>query len=443
MSQVPSPLQEVSHEQIDLSWVVTEWDSSDGTAVDGNTVAANVRQPTGYRVDVSADGFKWTSVLEDNTNLAIPEFSHESDVKAGDNYQYRVFPIFASRLGPAMHTEDPATATAPTAPGNVRNLRAEESGAGRIMVTWDAPTKDGGSPITGYLVQVSEDQTAWTDADTRLSCELTYTHKGLDEESTRSYRVIALNSVNEGDPTSQANLPDDLAERSATTTEADLPPAPIGLTVDAAKDSTIRTHGDRGVLVYWNAPDDPDGAPIENYRVEQRVKADSSSQYGDWTWVQTCLATSGTLLYTHCTDPDEPDLAAGEERMYKVAAQNAAGIGTFTDPITTPRPAAGHTHPPTTAELTAPATVTATVSGSDIMVTWTGGSGPTGYKAAVGVFTRDFSGLLVDKVINDATSPTTITGVPAGEYVVVVATYDTAAPTVGMSTRSNVVTVGN
>ena len=82
--------------------------------------------------------------------------------------------------------------------------------------------------------------------------------------------------------------------RSAKTTGADLPPAPVGLTVEAAKDSTIQSQGDRGVLVYWNAADDPDGAPIENYRVERRVKPDTASPWGEWEWVQTCLATAGT-----------------------------------------------------------------------------------------------------------------------------------------------------
>ena len=123
--------------------------------------------------------------------------------------------------------------------------------------------------------------------------------------------------------------------------------------------------------MYWNAPDDPDGAPISNYRVERKVKADAASQYGEWEWVQTCLATSGTLLYTHCTDPDEPD--ADESRMYRVAAQNAAGIGAFTGAITTPRPAADHMHPPTTAALTAPTGVTSTSDDAgELSMTWEG-----------------------------------------------------------------------
>ena len=59
--------------------------------------------------------------------------------------------------------------------------------------------------------------------------------------------------------------------------------------------------------------------------------------------------------------------------MYKVAAQNAAGIGAFTGAITTPRPAADHMHPPITAALTAPTGVTATSDDAgELTLTWEG-----------------------------------------------------------------------
>ena len=331
-----------TYTKIDVTWTATEWDSITGLTAIVPGIDRRL-SPTGYRIDVSEDGMTWIKILEDNTNLALPEFSHATGVERGEMYRYRVFPIFSSRLGPAVRTIDPGVGpAAATAPGNVRSLAASESGAGQIVVTWQKPEDDGGSPITGYLLQTSTDQITWTDKKSLLACVLSYTDKGLAAETTLYYRVIAFNSVNAGNPV--ATAPVNLVERSAKTTGADLPPAPVGLTVEAAKDSTIQSHGDRGILVYWNAADDPDGAPIENYRVERRVKPDTASPWGEWEWVQTCLATAGTLLYTHCTDPAEPDYDGGEERMYKVAAQNAAGIGTFSDAVNVPRPAADHTH---------------------------------------------------------------------------------------------------
>ena len=431
LPQLPTNLMATaaSHTQIDLTWTATEWDNDSGLT-SPIMPESDRRSPTGYRVDVSANadvmdnGIKWTRMLEDNTNLALPKFSHANGVERGKSYRYRIFPIFSSRLGPAVHTTSDAMAANPTAPGNVRNLAATESGAGQIMVTWQMPEDNGGAPITGYQVQTSTNQEMWDNKATRLPCQLSYTDKGLAAETTLYYRVIARNSVNATtDYTMVSNDPDNIVSRSAKTTGADLPPAPVGLTVEAAKDSTIQSHGDRGVLVYWNAADDPDGAPIENYRVERRVKPDTASPWGEWEWVQTCLATAGTLLYTHCTDPDEPDYDGGEERMYKVAAQNAAGIGTFTDAVTTPRPAADHTHPPTTADtLTKPSNVMATVSVTDtgaITVRWTPGENAPGGHLVL-LFNNDFTevphvGTPTEEGMYTIPDVTT-----AGDYVVVV-----------------------
>ena len=63
-----------------------------------------LRRPNGYRIDVSTNGFDWDKVLENNTTLALPEFSDDEKPGVAKTYHYRVFPIFASRLGPATRT---------------------------------------------------------------------------------------------------------------------------------------------------------------------------------------------------------------------------------------------------------------------------------------------------------------------------------------------------
>ena len=44
-----------------------------------------------------------------------------------------------------------------TEPGAPRSLDAEADGTSRIALSWRAPTSDGGSRITGYHIEVSED----------------------------------------------------------------------------------------------------------------------------------------------------------------------------------------------------------------------------------------------------------------------------------------------
>ena len=85
---------------------------------------------------------------------------------------------------------------APEAPGKPTNLMAEADGGTRIDLSWDAPADDGGSAITGYRIEVSDDGSSgsWSDlvADTGND-GTSYTHTGLSEGDTRHYRVSAIN----------------------------------------------------------------------------------------------------------------------------------------------------------------------------------------------------------------------------------------------------------
>ena len=80
-------------------------------------------------------------------------------------------------------------------PGQPANLAAEANGTTQIDLTWDAPGS-GGSAITGYRIEVSENGgTDWDDlvADTG-NTDTSYSHTGLSPGDTRHYRVSAINA---------------------------------------------------------------------------------------------------------------------------------------------------------------------------------------------------------------------------------------------------------
>ena len=80
-------------------------------------------------------------------------------------------------------------------PGQPTNLAAEANGSTQIDLTWDAPGS-GGSAITGYRIEVSENGgTDWDDlvADTG-NTDTSYSHTGLSPGDTRHYRVSAINA---------------------------------------------------------------------------------------------------------------------------------------------------------------------------------------------------------------------------------------------------------
>ena len=87
--------------------------------------------------------------------------------------------------------------TVPTAP---RDLNATAVGDNRINLTWDAPSSNGGSAITGYKIEVSNNgRTNWT---TRVantgSSNRTHSHTGLSAGDIRHYRVSAINASGTG-----------------------------------------------------------------------------------------------------------------------------------------------------------------------------------------------------------------------------------------------------
>ena len=89
-----------------------------------------------------------------------------------------------------------------TVPGVPTDLSASTGGDTRINLSWTAPGDDGGSPITGYKIEVSPDGNAnWTELVANTgNTTTTYAHSGLAVGTTRHYRVSAINSAGAGDP---------------------------------------------------------------------------------------------------------------------------------------------------------------------------------------------------------------------------------------------------
>ena len=91
---------------------------------------------------------------------------------------------------------------AKSAPGSPTSLEATAGGSGQINLTWIAPSDNGGTPITGYKIEVSDDAgTTWTDQVASTGDQLTaYSHTGLGDTTTRHYRVSAINTLGTSSP---------------------------------------------------------------------------------------------------------------------------------------------------------------------------------------------------------------------------------------------------
>ncbi|CAH1969101.1 unnamed protein product [Acanthoscelides obtectus] len=138
----------------------------------------------------------WSKV---SSYVTVP-FVRIRNLTLGKEYDFRV--IAENQHGqsePAM-TSEPIRARypfdPPGAPGAPRGVETTEDS---ITITWTKPRHDGGSPITGYVVEkrlITEDK--WTKASHALVPDTTLQVINLIENHEYEFRVAALNAAGQG-----------------------------------------------------------------------------------------------------------------------------------------------------------------------------------------------------------------------------------------------------
>ena len=93
-----------------------------------------------------------------------------------------------------------------TAPQSPTNLSAKAISSSQINLSWSAPSDNGGSAITGYMIERSQDNgNTWTTIISNTgSTSTTYSNTGLSPSTTYTYRVSAINSIGTSSPSNTA-----------------------------------------------------------------------------------------------------------------------------------------------------------------------------------------------------------------------------------------------
>lgn len=151
----------------------TELYAQNGTQLDAGYTPYNFTLDTGQNYTVHVE------------NYGNYKFNHWLDTNSTD--ANRTISITSDKFITAVY------ATIPTRPSN---LTATAVSSSEIDLSWNAPSSDGGSPITGYRIQISTDDSTWTTMVKNTgNTNTAYSDTGLSPDTTYYYRVFALNSV--------------------------------------------------------------------------------------------------------------------------------------------------------------------------------------------------------------------------------------------------------
>ncbi|NDC19551.1 MAG: hypothetical protein EBZ87_04710, partial [Microbacteriaceae bacterium] len=192
----------------------------------------------------------------------------------GTNYSVTVVAVNAAGTGSSSTSISAMPFTNPGAPNSV-GATADD---GQVLVTWAAPTSNGGSDITGYVATATQSTNIFTCTapSTATSCLI----KGLTNGSKYSIKVSASNGAGAG-PESTVATP---------VTPRGIPNAPLLVSVDPQNQSLV---------VKWRAittSADNNGAAISKY-IAKAMPSGQTCQVDGFT----TAGNGSTVANTTCT----------------------------------------------------------------------------------------------------------------------------------------------
>jgi len=247
----------------------------------------------------SNDGYTWSNFIPSNVSVSNGSASATiTGLSNGTGYLFRVSGRNAWGFGNYAKT---STALTPGyLPWSARNI-ATTAGDSSILVTWENSYWDGDSPITGYQVEYSTNNSTWTKFPSSGLSNSPVTITGLTNGTSYFVRVTSVNNVGSGTPVRTSQY------------------TPIIPKTNPGKPSTpTATYSGSNINLTWNAPTSNSGSAITDYVYEYSTDAGSS-----WSVFTHTASTSTNVTIS--------GLPGGAVYIFRVSAKNSVGTGVASD----------------------------------------------------------------------------------------------------------------
>jgi ELWxxDGT repeat protein len=211
----------------------------------------------------------------------------------GTGYVFRVLAVNTAGAGAesSVFATPRTVASAPLSLGGT-------PGNSQVRLAWIAPTNNGGSAITDYVVQFKTiAATTWSTFADGRSTNTSATVTGLANGTGYVFRVLAVNAAGAG------------AESSVFATPRTVASAPLSLG---------GTPGNSQVRLTWSSPANNGGAAVTDYVVQfKTIAATAWSTFADGRSTNTSATVTG--------------LTNGTGYVFRVLAVNTAGLSSWSN----------------------------------------------------------------------------------------------------------------
>lgn len=275
----PIRIVDVSSDCVTISWEPPEY--LGGCQLDNYVVEKR---------ETSSTNWQTVSATTVRTTIKVTK------LKTGSEYQFRVFA--ENRYGKSTAITSPIVIaqypfSVPAAPGTPFVSTVTKYS---MIVEWEPPAKDGGSPIVGYhLEQKEKNSILWTKSNKFVLPDARFKAMGLEEGIMYEFRVFAENlaGLSPSSKISEGHVARDPCH----------PPGKPEAVVITRENITLR----------WNKPQFDGGSTITGYVVEKKDLPD-----GRWMKANFTNVIEEQFTVT--------GLTGGQSYEFRVAAKNCAGV---------------------------------------------------------------------------------------------------------------------